>query len=374
MPKKDYYEILGVAKDATQQEIKTAYKKLAKQYHPDVNKDNPQAESKFKELGEAYQVLSDSEKRAAYDRLGHAAFDQAARSGFSGYKAYNINFEDLFGGGFRDPFDIFNEFFDASPFGFSGTSARRKTPQQGNDLLYEFTLDFDEAVHGVEKEISYERQGSCAVCGGSGAAQGSSKVTCPTCGGRGQVRETSQIFFGAFSTIRACPQCGGAGTIIEKPCSSCRGRGVAKERKRLKIKVPAGVDTGYRLRFRGEGDAGEQGAPSGDLYVRFRVKLHELFRREGDNILLDLVVSFSQAALGDVVKVPSIDGEVKMRIPAGTQSGTQFRLRGKGVPHFGSRGRGDQFVNVQLQTPQKLDRELKELFEKLKEYEPDLKK
>lgn len=370
MSKKDYYEILGVSKNATQQEIKAAYKKLAKKYHPDVNKNDPQAESMFKELGEAYQVLSDGEKRAAYDRLGHAAFDQAARSGFSGYRAYNINFEDLFGGGFRDPFDIFNEFFGTSPFGFSAAGTRGQASQQGNDLLYELALDFDEAVHGVEKEISYERRGSCTVCKGSGAASGSSKVTCPTCGGQGQVRETSQIFFGAFSTIRTCSQCNGEGVIIEKPCLNCRGRGVTKERKRLKIKVPAGVDTGYHLRFRGEGDAGEQGAPWGDLYVRFEVKPHKFFKREGDDILLDLPISFSQATLGDVTKVPSIDGEVKMRIPAGTQSGTQFRLRGKGVPHFGSYGRGDQFVNVQLQTPQRLNSELKELFEQLRLYEP----
>ena len=369
MSKKDYYEILGVSRNATQQEIKKAYKNLAKKYHPDINKSDPDAEQKFKEIGEAYQVLSDSQKRAAYDRLGHAAFDQAARAGFSGFSSYDVNLDDLFRGGFRDPFDIFEEFFGASPFGFSSAAARQRARQKGRDLLYELTLDFDEAVQGAQKEISFTRQGVCAACRGTGAAGGSSKVTCPTCRGSGQVRQTSQIFFGSFSTIQTCQQCQGTGEVVEKPCLECGGRGVLKETKRLKIKVPAGVNTGYQLRFRGEGDAGEQGAAAGDLYVRFQVKPHKFFRREGDNIYLKLPISFSQAALGDVVEVPTIEGRVRLKIPAGTQSGTQFRLRGKGVPHLGARGRGDQYVRVHLKTPKKLNRELKEIFEQLKRLE-----
>lgn len=366
MPKKDYYEILGVGKNATEAEIKSAYKKLAKKYHPDVNKEKD-TEVKFKETGEAYQVLSDAQKRAAYDRLGHAAFDQAQKTGGfnQSYQGVNFDFSDLFGGGFRDPFDIFEEFFGASPFGFGTTRPHQQS--RGRDLLYELTLSFDEAVHGAEKEISYSHQGICPECQGTGAQKGSRPQTCPECQGSGRVRRATQTFLGSFMTIVTCSTCSGSGEAIANPCQKCRGLGVTRENKKLKIKVPAGVDSGDRLRFAGEGSAGERGAKKGDLYVQFKVKPHPVFIRRGTDIYLDLPLSFSQAALGDTVEVPTIDKKVKLKIPAGTQTGTEFRLKGKGVPYLGRGGRGDEYIKVKLQTPTRLSTEERKVFEKLKE-------
>lgn len=368
MPKKDYYEILGVSKNATEAEIKSAYKKLAKKYHPDVNKEAG-AEAKFKETGEAYQVLFDAQKRAAYDRLGRAAFDQAQKSGGFGtaYRGADFDFSDIFSGGFRDPFEIFEEFFGASPFGFG--TARPRQESAGSDLLYELILSFDEAVHGIEKEISYPRQGVCPACQGTGSQKGSRPQACPECEGRGRVRRATQTFLGSLSTIITCPTCGGGGEVIANPCQKCRGQGSVRENKKLKINVPAGVDSGDRLRFASEGNAGERGAKSGDLYVQFIVKLHPIFKRQGSDIYLDLPISFSQATLGDVIEVPTIDGQLKLKIPAGTQSGTQFRLKGKGVPYLGRGGRGDEYVRVQLKTPTQLSSQEKKLFEELKNLE-----
>lgn len=365
MTRQDYYETLGVSKDSSPAEIKSAYRRLAKKYHPDVNKEE-QAEQKFKEIGEAYEVLGNEEKRAAYDRLGHHAFDQAARRGGEAYTYPGFDFADIFGG-FRDPFDLFEEMFGyRSPFRRT-SSVRRES--RGEDLFYELTLTFEESVAGAMKEISYPRWQVCDSCQGSGAKKGSRPMVCEQCQGSGRVQSSRSVLGAMFTSVTTCPRCEGEGEVIKNPCESCRGSGRERVTHRFKAKVPAGIEHGMSLRFAGEGDVGERGGTAGDLFLRFKVKPHQFFKRRGDDLYLTIPLAFSQVTLGDMIEVPTIDKKIKLRIPAGTQSNTQFRLKGRGVHHLDDSGRGDQYVRVKVRTPEKLSRGEKRLFEELKELE-----
>jgi molecular chaperone DnaJ len=351
--KVDFYEVLSVSKDASDQELKTAYRKLAMQYHPDRNPNNPEAEGKFKECSEAYSVLSDSEKRAAYDRYGHAAFQGGGGSPGGS----------PFGGGFggQDVGDIFGDIF-GEMFNMGGN---RKTSrvQRGRDLRYDMSLAFEEAVFGTEKEITVQRQETCEDCSGSGAARGKQAATCPQCKGAGQMRFQQ----GFFSVARTCPQCGGTGTVITDPCRTCGGRTVVDREHKLLVKVPAGVEEGTRIRYQGEGDAGKFGGPSGDLYVILTVKKHKFFERDGDDLHCVMPVSFPQAALGTDLTIETLEGPETIKIPEGTQSGKAFRLRGKGVPHLNERGKGDLIVEVRVETPAKLTKQQRDLLRQLSE-------
>ena len=345
MAKKDYYELLGLEKGASEDDIKKGFRKMALQYHPDRNKDNKEAEEKFKEINEAYQVLSDPQKKAQYDQYGHV--DNNGQGGFEG----GFDFSEM--GGFGD---IFESFFGG---GFSGKN-RRNGPAKGADLEYNLNLTFEEAVFGVEKEISVTRSENCESCHGSGAKAGTSPKTCDKCGGTGQIRVQRNTPLGSFVTMATCDKCGGNGKTISEPCPKCHGKG--KERKQMKIPVtmPAGVDNGNVLPLRGKGEAGANGGPSGDLYVNIRVAAHSIFKRNGFDINMDTHITFAKAALGTDIKVPTVDGDVSYKIPAGTQSGTKFRLKAKGVPKLNSYGRGDQFVNVIVDIPKVLNDRQKE--------------
>ena len=336
MAKRDYYEVLGLARDAGEEDIKKAYRKLAVKYHPDKNPNQKEAEEQFKELGEAYEVLSDSQKRALYDQYGHAAFDR--RSGGFGR------------GGFHDPFEVFREVFGSASFFedfFSGGRSDPSQPQRGDDLRYDLELTFEEAAHGCEREITISKNERCDVCQGSGAEAGSKAKTCPTCGGRGQVI-TSR---GIFSIAQTCPHCQGAGRIIDKPCKTCRGSGRRERPSKIKLRIPAGVDTGARLRSSGNGEAGLRGGPSGDLYVVLHVRPHEIFQRDGDDLLCEVPIGFVQAALGSEIEVPTLDSKASIKIPPGTQPGTMFRLKGKGVKNIQGYGYGDLHVRINVEVP-----------------------
>jgi len=339
MAKRDYYEVLGVNRDAGEDDIKKAYRKLAVKFHPDKNPGDKHAEEKFKELGEAYEALSDPQKRAAYDQYGHNAFDPRMRAGRSG------------GGGFHDPFDIFREVFGGggSIFDefFGGGRGDPTQPQRGNDLRYDLEISFEEAALGTEKEISVTKPERCDSCEGSGSEPGSKTRTCSTCNGRGQVI-TSR---GIFSIAQTCPQCHGAGKVIEKPCKECRGVGRKDRSSKIKLKIPAGVDAGARLRSSGNGEAGLRGGPSGDLYVVLHLKAHEIFQRDGDDLLCEVPVSFVQAALGAEIQVPTLGEKATIKVPAGTQPGTMFRLRGKGVKNVQGYGHGDLHVRITVEVP-----------------------
>lgn len=347
MSKRDYYEVLGVDKNAATEDIKKAYRRLAKEYHPDVNPDDKQAEQKFKEINEAYEVLSDDTRRSQYDTFGHGAAN--GQGGFGGYGDFGG-----FGGGFGD---IFETFFGG---GFTGGGASRR-PIKGNDIRVDIELEFEEAVFGITREIRVRRQEKCDICDGTGAKPGTSVKTCDKCGGTGQVRYRQNTALGRFETLRTCDKCHGEGTITEEPCNKCGGTGRTQKVRTITVKVPAGVDNGSVVSLRGEGEPGERGGPSGDLYIYIRVKPHRIFKRENENVYCNIPISFAQAALGDEITVPTLDGKVKQTIPEGTQSGTVFRLRGKGVPRLNSRGRGDQYVKVAVEVPRKLNREQKEL-------------
>ena len=351
MPR-DYYDVLGVSRGADEREIKTAFRRLARQYHPDVSQETD-AEAKFKEINEAYEVLSDEDKRARYDRFGHAGVNGAG-SGFSG------GF-----GGFEDIFDIFNSAFGEQPRG------RRRGPAVGRDRRVDVTIDFVDAVFGVEKEVEFQRLESCDNCAGTGAAEGARPSTCSTCNGSGEMRQVQQTFLGSVVRAQTCPNCGGKGQVISNPCRSCDGSGRRQKRAVLSVKIPAGVSEGIQIQVRGDGDAGERGAPPGNLFVVVHVREHEYFKRKDNDILLDIGINIAQATLGDRISVETVDGPVELQIPAGTQTGKVFRLRGKGIPRLRSdgsnSGRGDQMVYVQVETPTELTERQRALFVELAE-------
>lgn len=348
MAKRDYYEILGVAKDVSEDDLKKAYRKLAVKYHPDKNPGDKHAEEKFKELGEAYEALSDPQKRAAYDQYGHAAFDARARASRAGG----------FGGGFHDPFEIFREVFGGGGGGgsifdefFGGARSNPDGPQRGADLRYDMEISFEEAVLGCEKEISVTKAETCESCEGSGAEAGSGRKTCGMCNGQGRVIMAR----GIFSIQQTCPKCEGAGRVIEKPCKSCHGSGRKEKSSKIKIKIPPGVDTGARLRSSGNGEAGPRGGSHGDLYIVLHVREHDIFERDGDDLLCEVPISFIQAALGSEIEVPTLSGPAQIKIPAGTQPGTIFRVRGKGVRNVHGHHTGDLHVRVSVEVPTHLN-------------------
>lgn len=353
MSKRDYYEVLGVSRSADPDEIKKAYRKLARQYHPDVNKDDPNAQQKFAEVAEAYDVLSDTQKRSRYDQFGH----QDPTQGFGGGGPGGAGFGDFDFGGFGDIFDMF--------FGGAG-GARARGPQRGQDLEYELEVDFEDAAFGVEEEIQIPRTETCSTCGGNGAKPGTKTKSCSVCSGSGEQQTVTNTPFGRMVNRRVCQNCHGRGVVIEDVCPDCRGQGRKRVRRTVQIKVPAGVDTGTRLRVTGAGESSPNGGQPGDLHIVIRVRPHDLFEREGTNVYVDVPLTFVQAALGDEIDVPTLDGDVKLRIPEGTQSGTSFRLRGKGIVKLGSPvARGDQHVRVQVLTPTGLTDKQKELFRDL---------
>jgi molecular chaperone DnaJ len=349
--KRDYYEVLGVGRSASDDELKKAYRRLARQYHPDVNQE-ADANSRFKEINEAYEILRDPQKRAAYDRFGHAGI--SPNGGLSDFHGF---------GGFGGLGDIFEEFFG---FG-TRTSAARQGPSRGGDLRAQLALTFEEAVFGTEKEIEITRLEQCPECRGSGAEPGSQPRRCPECNGRGEVRRVQQTLFGSFVNVSTCARCGGRGEVVGTPCTHCRGEQRVPVTKRLLVAVPAGVDDGTQVRLAGEGEAGMRGGPAGNLYVALRVQPHRYFRRQDNDILLDLNISFVQAALGHRIKVPTLEGEETLSIPAGTQTGTSFRLRGRGVPYLRHSGRGDQIVTVHIRTPTSLTPQQRRLLRELGE-------
>ena len=351
MSKRDYYEILGVTKTAQDVEIKTAYRKLAIKYHPDKNPDDAEAEDKFKEAAEAYSVLSDSGKRASYDRFGHAGVGAGAGGGFDP--------------GFANIEDIFDLFGFGDMFGGRGGSSRRSTVQRGADLRYDLQITLEEAATGKEEKIKIPRLERCQECNGKGTEKGTEPETCITCNGNGQTRYQQ----GFFSVMRTCPNCGGNGKIIKNPCKNCHGAGRIETEKILEVKIPAGVETGSRLRITGEGEASASGGPAGDLFVVIHVKEHEMFERQGANLYAAIPVSFAQAALGAEIKVKTLDDEKELKIPAGTQTGTVFRIKSEGMPSLSGRGKGDLFVAVTLITPKSLNKEQRKLLEKLAEIE-----
>jgi molecular chaperone DnaJ len=360
--KTDFYEVLHVSRDASDQQLKAAYRKQAMKYHPDRNPGDHTAEEKFKECSEAYQVLSDPEKRAAYDRYGHAAF-QGSSSGFNG-NPFGGGFGGAQGFGGQDLGDIFGDLFgEMFNMGGSARGGKASRAQRGRDLRYDLTIAFEEAVFGVEREIKIRRSETCTSCHGTGAAKGKQPVTCTQCGGRGQQRFQQ----GFFSVARTCSVCGGTGTLIVDPCTTCHGETRVQTEHTILVKVPAGVEQDTRIRYQGEGEAGKFGGPSGDLYVVLSVKEHKFFERDGDDLHCVLPISFPQAALGTELQIQTLEGVETIKIPEGTQSGREVKLRGKGVPHLNERGKGDLIVEIRVQTPSKLNKQQKELLRQLSE-------
>ncbi len=346
--KRDYYEVLGLNRDATDEEIKKAFRKLAFKYHPDHNP-NDGATDKFKEVNEAYEVLSDAEKRAAFDRFGHGGAEGFFGRGFDGFEGFNFT-------GFGDIFDTF--------FGGASTSTRQ-APKRGADLSYAVTISLDEAAFGCEREINISRIENCFECHGTGCKPGSQPSRCSDCNGTGQVRRVQQSIFGRFVSTATCRRCYGEGRIVTELCPNCKGSGKEKRQRNISVKIPAGVDDRSRIRHRGEGQAGTKGGPAGDLYIVLTVKKHEFFTRDGDNILYELPISFAEAALGAEVEVSTLEGETKLKIPAGSQTGTVFRLKGQGVSHLNRSGRGDQLVTLFVVIPDKLTEKQRQLFQEL---------
>ena len=369
--KRDYYEVLGIGKNATDAEIKSAYLKLAKKYHPDLNPGNKEAEEKFKEVNEANDVLSDPQKRQRYDQFGFAGVDP-------NYAAANGGGAGGFGGGFGgvdlgDIFgDIFGGGFGGGFSGFGGGSSTRtaNAPRKGHDIQASVILTFEEAAHGCSKKITINRQDTCPDCGGTGAAKGTSPETCPDCGGRGYVVTQQRTPFGVMQSQQPCSHCGGRGTIIRNPCKTCRGTGKTAARKSLEINIPAGIDDDQNIALRGQGDAGSNGGPAGDVIVHVTVKADPMFERDGYDVTIHVPITFSQAVLGDDVEVPTVDGRIVQHIPEGTQSGTKFRLRGQGIQYLNGRGRGDQYVIVDVEIPKKVTRAQREA---LKAFEDSMK-
>ncbi len=353
--KRDYYEVLGVSKGASDDEIKKAYRKLAKKYHPDMNPGDKGAEAKFKEVNEAYSILSDSEKRARYDQFGHAGVDPNYGAGGPGGGFGGFDMGDI------DLGDIFGSFFGGGFGGFGGSaSSRRNGPQKGESLRASLTISFEEAAFGCEKEINLNRTEECEACHGSGAEPGTTAETCPDCRGTGVVRVQQRTGGFAFSSTAPCSRCRGTGKIIHTPCKACGGSGSVKKTKRVTVSIPAGIDDGQAISLRGQGNAGKNGGPAGDLIVAVHVKPHPQFHRDGTMVLYEQPVTFYQAVMGAELEIPTIDGKVKYNLPAGTQTGTTFRLRGKGIPELRGRGRGDQYVTVRVQVPTSLNGEQKE--------------
>ena len=369
--KRDYYEVLGIGKNATDAEIKSAYRKLAKKYHPDLNPGNKEAEEKFKEVNDANDVLSDPQKRQRYDQFGFAGVDP-------NYAAANGGGAGGFGGGFGgvdlgDIFgDIFGGGFGGGFSGFGGGSSTRtaNVPRKGHDIQASVILTFEEAAHGCSKKITINRQDTCPDCGGTGAAKGTSPETCPDCGGRGYVVTQQRTPFGVMQSQQPCSHCGGRGTIIRNPCKTCRGTGKTAARKSLEINIPAGIDDDQNIALRGQGDAGSNGGPAGDVIVHVTVKADPMFERDGYDVTIHVPITFSQAVLGDDVEVPTVDGRIVQHIPEGTQSGTKFRLRGQGIQYLNGRGRGDQYVIVEVEIPKKVTRAQREA---LKAFEDSMK-
>ena len=344
--KQDYYETLGISKGASADEIKKAYRQMAKKYHPDMNPGDKTAEQKFKEVNEAYAVLSDPEKKSQYDQFGHAAFDQT--SGFGGGG---------FGGGF-DMGDIFSSFFGGSGFG-GGSQSRANAPREGDDIGVRIILSFEEAVFGCQKDVSFARVQRCDDCSGSGAKKGTSAERCTKCGGRGTVTIQQRTAFGMMQTQRSCPDCGGTGKTIKTPCENCRGKGYVKVNKKLGITIPAGIDDGQRIALRGQGDEGRNGGPNGDLIVQVSVRPHAIFERDGSDIYCEVPITFAEAALGAKIKILTLEGEMEYDIPEGTQTGTMFTLKQKGIANVNSRGKGNLYVKVVVETPRGLNDEQK---------------
>ncbi|QRN82202.1 molecular chaperone DnaJ [Chloroflexota bacterium] len=356
MEKRDYYEILGVSRSASNDELKSAFRNLARQYHPDVS-DDPNAEEKFKEINEAYAVLSDSDKRAAYDRYGHAGVNSQGMPDFTNIDLSDI-LEGIFGFG-----------------GFGGSSRRsRNAPRRGADLSSRITLTFEEAAFGIEKEIQITRDETCETCHGSGAKPGTTPHTCQQCNGQGEVRQVHQTLLGSMVQVVTCPRCNGRGEVIDTPCPTCNGRGLERKAITKMVSIPAGVSSGVQIRLAGEGQPGTNGGPHGNFYLEIIVQKHDFFRRKDDDVLLDLDINIAQAVLGDEIKVPTLEGEVDLRIPPGTQPGKIFRMRERGIAHLRGSGKGDQLVTVSVQIPTRLSNDQRELFEKLAEtMDPDIK-
>lgn len=349
MAKKDYYEVLGISRDAGDSDVKRAYRKLAKQYHPDANPDNPEAEQKFKEATEAYEVLIDSQKRAQYDQFGHSAFEQGGAGGFN-TGGFGFDMDDIFGGVFGDI------------FGGGGARRRRNGPTQGADIRQSISLKFEEAAFGVEKEIQVSSFESCHTCSGKGAKPGTNPQTCSKCGGTGQVHTVQQTLFGAMQSVTTCNVCNGEGTIIKDPCTTCSGSGKVRKSKKISVSFPAGIDHGQTLRVSGKGDAGTKGGPSGDLLISVYVEKHPIFDRQENDVYCKIPITFVQATLGTELSIPTLDGSVKLTIPEGTQTGTVFRLQGKGIPYIRNRkNRGDQYVEVYIEVPKGLNEKQKTL-------------
>jgi len=344
--KRDYYEVLDIPREAGKDDIRSAYRKLARQYHPDVNKE-PGAAEKFKEINEAYQVLSDDDKRARYDRFGHAGLGQGDLGGFEGFGFGGLN-------------EIFEDFF-----GFGTRGAARQGPSRGADLRYDLEISFEEAASGCQREIEIARLEVCPDCRGSGAEPGTRPVRCPECNGSGQIRRAQQSIFGSFNNVSPCPRCGGRGEVVNTPCKTCRGAQRVERPRKLSVDIPAGVDDGMRVRLTGEGESGTFGGPAGNLYVVLHVKPHRFFRRREDDLLLNININIVQAALGAEIRVPTLNGEQKLNVPVGTQTGAVFRLRGKGIPRLNRGGRGDELVIVNVIVPTNLDAGQKRLLTEL---------
>lgn len=352
--KRDYYEVLGLNKDADEAAIKKAYKTLAKKYHPDLNPNNAEAEEKFKEINEAYSVLSDSDKKAQYDRYGHAAFDPSSGGGSGGFGGFGGFGEDI------DLSDIFSSFF-----GGGSSGSRRNGPIRGNDILQRVIISFEESAFGCKKNIEFNRIEACPDCGATGAAKGTSPETCSACGGTGQIRRTQRTPLGMMQTTGQCEACRGRGKIIKNPCTNCRGTGYIRIKKKLEVSIPAGIDDGQRVAIRSQGDAGRQGGQPGDLIITVSVRPHHIFEREGYNIYCSVPITFSQAALGAEITVPTLEGNVTYKIPEGTQTGTEFVIKGKGINKLEYKGFGDLYFTVVVETPKNLTAEQKELLRQL---------
>ena len=356
--KRDYYEVLGVSRGASEDKIKKAYKKMARKYHPDLNPGDKTAEEKFKEVNEAYEVLSDADKKARYDQYGHAGVDpNFGAGGFGGGFDGSFDFGDLG--------DIFGSFFGGG-FG-GGRRTNPNAPQRGESIRMSIAISFEEAAFGCEKAVTVERYETCDTCHGNGCAPGTSPEVCPDCHGTGTVQVRRQTPMGVFATSSPCPKCGGKGRIIHQPCKDCRGSGMVRKKKTIQASIPAGIDNGQTISIRGQGNAGKNGGPAGDLLITITVRPHELFRREGTSVLCEAPITFTQAVLGAELEIPTIDGKVKYTLPEGTQSGTTFRLKGKGIPSINGRGRGDQYVTVYIETPKNLNKEQKEALKKFAE-------